>query len=77
MVRQHDLWWHDFEFFTQAGAAARLRPWIWSDYAWKHGEEFLKRMPKSVLQSNWYYELDFKDTDDYVAVVWRTGAARL
>ena len=22
---------------------------------WKHKDEFLKRMPKSVMQSNWYY----------------------
>jgi hypothetical protein len=31
------------------------RAWIWSDYFWDHEEEFLKRMPRSVLQSNWYY----------------------
>ena len=35
------------------------RPWIWSDYCWKHKDEFMKRMPKSVLQSNWYYGAEF------------------
>ena len=37
-----------------------MRPWIWSDYYWSHPEEFLKRMPKSVLQSNWYYGATFE-----------------
>jgi hypothetical protein len=32
-----------------------VRPWIWSDYIWGHKDEFLAKMPKSVLQSNWYY----------------------
>ena len=35
------------------------RAWIWSDYIWHHHDEFLKRMPKSVLLSNWYYRTDF------------------
>ncbi len=66
VVRQHELWWHDFEFFVKQVEQHGVRPWIWSDYAWKHGEEFLKQMPKSVLQSNWYYGVDFKDTEDCV-----------
>ena len=61
VVRQHELWWHDFEFFTKQVERRGVRPWIWSDFAWKHGDEFLKRMPRSVMQSNWCYELDFKD----------------
>jgi hypothetical protein len=38
---------------------ANVRAWIWSDYVWHHPETFWKQMPKSVLQSNWYYEDDF------------------
>ena len=34
---------------------AGSRSWIWSDYGWRHKEEFLGRMPRDVLQSNWYY----------------------
>ena len=34
---------------------AGVRPWIWSDFYWHHPQDFLSRMPKSVLQSNWYY----------------------
>ena len=55
VVRQGELWWHDFLFFVKAVERQGIRPWIWSDYYWNHPEEFLKRMPKSVLQSNWYY----------------------
>ncbi|MBP5226169.1 MAG: Tat pathway signal protein [Kiritimatiellae bacterium] len=55
VVRQGELWWHDFLFFVKTIEDLGVRPWIWSDYYWHHPELFLKRMPKSVLQSNWYY----------------------
>jgi len=59
VVRQFELWWHDFLFFVKQVERHGVRPWIWADYAWKHPEEFAKRMPKSVLQSNWYYGKSF------------------
>lgn len=59
VVRQGDLWWHDFLFFVKEVEALGVRPWIWSDYVWNHPAEFLNRMPKSVLQSNWYYGASF------------------
>jgi hypothetical protein len=62
VVRQYELWWHDFDFFRQQVERRGVRPWIWSDRVWHFSEEFLRRMPKSVLQSNWYYGLDFGDT---------------
>lgn len=55
ICRQGELWWHDFLWFVKVTENAGCRPWIWSDYVWKHKDEFLKRMPKSVMQSNWYY----------------------
>ena len=55
VVRQGDLWWHDFLWFVGQVEKAGMRPWIWSDFIWKHTDEFLKKMPRSVLQSNWYY----------------------
>ena len=58
-VRQGDLWWHDFNWFVDTVEKAGMRPWIWSDYAWHHPDLFYKRMSKSVLQSNWYYGLEF------------------
>jgi hypothetical protein len=71
VCRQGDLWWHDFLWFAKVTEKTGCRPWIWSDYIWNHKEEFLKRMPKSVLQSNWYYGACFepskmKDRSKYV-----------
>ncbi len=59
ICRQGDLWWHDFLWFAKVTEEAGCRPWIWSDYVWKHRDEFLRRMPKSVVQSNWYYGRHF------------------
>lgn len=53
--RQGELWWHDFNLISDAVRKTGARPWIWADYIWKHKDEFVKRMPKDVLQSNWYY----------------------
>ena len=60
VCRQGDLWWHDFLWFAKVTEKTGCRPWIWSDYIWNHKDEFLKRMPKSVLQSNWYYGASFE-----------------
>ena len=54
-IRTGELWWHDFLFFVREVERHGVRAWIWSDYIWKHEEEFLRRMPRSVMQSNWYY----------------------
>lgn len=58
-VRQYDLWWHDFLLLVDAVQQGGVRPWIWSDYVWHHPELFYQQMPKSVVQSNWYYEAKF------------------
>lgn len=63
VCRQGELWWHDFLWFADVTERAGCRPWIWSDYVWHHKEEFLRRMPKSVMQSNWYYGADFNTKD--------------
>ena len=63
VCRQGDLWWHDFLWFADVTEKTGCRPWIWSDYIWNHKDEFLKRMPKSVLQSNWYYGSKFNSAE--------------
>ena len=60
IVRNTDLWWHDFRFLCNECEKHGARPWIWSDYVWKNEELFLKNMSKDVVQSNWFYG-DFKD----------------
>ncbi len=59
-VRNADLWWHDAFFFFAECEKHGARPWVWSDYYWNNPELFEKNMPKSVLQSNWYYH-EFRD----------------
>ena len=59
VIRQNDLWWGDLYFYIGEVEKKGVRPWIWSDYAWHRPEVFFKKMPKSVLQSNWYYGSGF------------------
>ena len=58
-VRQGELWWHDLLFFVSEVERLGARAWMWSDYGWAHEAEFVRRMPRSVLQSNWDYEASF------------------
>ena len=55
VMRAGDLWWHDFLFTIGCVEKCGSRPWVWSDYGWTHPEYFA-RCPKSVVQSNWYYD---------------------
>jgi hypothetical protein len=59
VMRQRDLWWSDFLWFVEQVEKRGSRPWIWSDMIWDHNDVFLERMPKSVIQSNWYYHPNF------------------
>ena len=56
VIRQGELWWHDFLWFAGEAEKYGMRPWIWSDKVWYHPDEFYRRMPKGVLQSAWFYE---------------------
>ncbi len=58
-LRQNDLWWGDLYFYLGEVTKKGARPWVWSDYVWHHPEKFFKMMPKSVVQSNWYYGENF------------------
>ncbi|MCM8825137.1 MAG: Tat pathway signal protein, partial [Candidatus Omnitrophica bacterium] len=66
VIRQHELWWHDLYFLVNAVEKKGVRAWIWSDYLWNHPDEFFSKMPKSVLQSNWYYGNVFNKQVSYV-----------
>ncbi len=59
VLRQNDLWWGDLYFYIGEVVKKGVRPWVWSDYVWHHPEVFFKMMPKSVVQSNWYYGENF------------------
>lgn len=67
VLRQYDLWWRDLQFFVSEAEKGGARPWIWSDYFWDHPDLFKERMPKSILQSNWYYGKSFSKKLKYVS----------
>ena len=70
-IRQGDLWWHDAYFYFKEAEKYGARPWVWSDYAWAKPDEFVTKMPKSVMQSNWFYRLfmDYpQDNPSYKAI---------
>lgn len=66
IVRQGELWWHDFNFLRDILLRRGVRPWIWSDYVWNHEEEFLSKMSKDVMQTNWYYDLFEGQDNGYI-----------
>ncbi len=65
VIRQGNLWWKDLYYLIDCVEKEGARPWIWSDYIWSKPELFLEKMPKEVLQSNWYYStrLDVNSPD--------------
>lgn len=66
VVRQFDLWWHDLYFYVKEVEKRGVRAWVWSDYVWRHPEAFFRKMPRTVVQSNWYYGRSFSRKLDYV-----------
>lgn len=42
-------------FYIAEAFKRNVRPWIWSDKVWVDLDQFFKKMPKTVLQSNWFY----------------------
>ena len=66
VIRQKELWKHDFLFFVDECEKNGVRPWIWADHGWDH-PDFLEWAPKSVVMSNWYYGEDFNpETNPHV-----------
>ena len=55
VVRLKELWWHDLKFFTDTIEKNGMRPWMWSDYWWHHPDT-IKRCPRDIVHSNWYYD---------------------
>lgn len=56
-IRQMELYWHDVYKLLDFVESAGCTPWVWPGLTWnpKEIDNYLKRMPKSVLQSNWWY----------------------
>ena len=63
VLRQGNLWWHDCLLLVGAVERCSSRAWIWSDKYWTDPQDFLKLMPRSVMQSVWYYDRSFDITE--------------
>ena len=66
IIRQSEQWWYDLNYLVRTTLPRGARPWIWSDYIWHHEEEFLRKMSRDVLQSNWYYGGFEEDDSVYI-----------
>ena len=53
--RVNESWWRDFLYIVSEVESHGVRPWVWADNSWSN-PEYLERCPKSVIQSNWYYD---------------------
>ncbi|HNX04404.1 MAG TPA: hypothetical protein PKI32_02825 [Opitutales bacterium] len=67
VIRQGELWWHDFLWFVGQVEKLGMQAWIWTDCNRKDPETFYRRMPKSVVQSNWYYGKNFNGEGETAA----------
>ena len=56
VIRGDDIWWHDMFFYFGEAEKYGATPWVWSDFYWRNGDSFIKNMPKSAIQSNWFYQ---------------------
>lgn len=53
--RNEELWWKDLYFMFNLCDKLGVRPWVNADAYWRLKEEYVEKMPKSVMQSNWFY----------------------
>ena len=61
VFRQGELWWHDLFYTIGQVEKNGARAVMWSDAMWTGRAEYLRRMSKGVIQSNWYYRADFSE----------------
>ena len=60
-ARSGELFWHDLYYMFDKVERQGARAVTFSDMMAYSYDEYLKRMPKSVLQSNWYYKMDYSE----------------
>ena len=62
IIRRRDGWWRDLYHLVNCAEEMNARAWVWSDPIWYNPDEFVRKMPKSVIQCNWYYGANFGNT---------------
>lgn len=61
VIRNNDLWWHDLCYLAGCVEKHGARACVWADYARTKPDEFVARLPKSVIPVNWYYFTEYGD----------------
>ncbi len=61
--RQHDLLWHDIEFFHECIREKGSRPMMFVDLFAHNPEPFLKHVKKDVVVMPWYYCAFWEDAE--------------
>ena len=59
VIRNNDLWWHDLRYLSECVEAHGARACVWADYARTRPDEFVAKLPKSVVPVNWYYFIEY------------------
>ena len=59
VIRQNELWWHDLKLLARRVEDGGARALIWADYARHRPDEFVEKLPKSVIPVNWYYFVEY------------------
>lgn len=55
VIRSGELWWHDLYYLVDSVERNNARAWIWADASHSNPNEYISKMPRSVVQNNWYY----------------------
>lgn len=64
VIRQNDLWWKDLYRLVECVEKNNVRAMMWSDYARHRPDEFVQKVPKSVVQCVWYYFTQFGENGE-------------
>ena len=69
VIRQGDLWWHDVLWLVKEVERHGVRAWMWHDFIRKNKiDDFAKRMPRTVVQSPWTYQIP--GSESYKGQLW-------
>lgn len=64
VIRQQELWWKDLYRLVERVEKNNARAMMWSDYARHRPDEFVQKIPKSVVQCVWYYFTQFGENGE-------------
>lgn len=63
VLRQRELWWHDFNFLAGECERNGMRCWTWCSVGYDDLEGFVRRLPKGVLPTTGLYDEELEGFD--------------